>query len=208
MLHNPAPIEDRIKSIEDLGTAAGRANRVDELPASIAQAWGMIAPELFEDLREANDVPERREQFSRELREAFSPVLKEGILSPTPLPRIDQNATQFAIRLEGQDDSRSRLVTRDHVSPERLGRPDSDFGKHFVSSFRPPELGRRLFELIDDKLAASPATCSWNKASRLTLKPLTCFDLNTTDPPPFLRSEMLPCDGWLPLACVLRFTAF
>lgn len=156
MLHNPGPIEDRIKSIEDLGTAAGLANRVDELPASITQAWGMISPELFEDLREANDVPERRDQFSRELREAFSPVLKEGILSPTPLPRIDQNATQFAIRLEGQDDSQSRMVTRDHVSPERLGRPDSDFGKHFVSSFRPPELGRRLFELIDDKLAASP----------------------------------------------------
>lgn len=156
MLHNPNPIEDRIKSIEDLAAAAGRVKQVDELGPGILQAWGTISADLFEDLHEANDVPERREQFSRDLRDAFSPVLREGILSPTPLPRIDQNATQFAIRLESEDDTKSRLVTRDHVSPERLGRPDSDFAKHFVSSFRPPEFGRRLFELVDDKLAASP----------------------------------------------------
>lgn len=156
MIHNPQSVDDLIKSIEDLAAAAGRVNSAQELPASLIQSWGVISADLFEDLREANDVAERREQFSRELKEAFSPVLREGILSPTPLPRLDQNATQFAIRLESEPEPKSRLVTRDHVSPERLARPDSDFARHFVSSFRPPELGQRLFELIGNKLAGSP----------------------------------------------------
>lgn len=156
MLHNPKPIEGLIKSLEDLATASGLVNQINELPANIAQTWGMISKDLFEDLREANDVPERREQFSRELHEAFSPILREGILSPTPLPRLDQDANQFAIRFEDEDETKSRLVTRDHVSPERLARPESDFYRHFVSSFRPPELGQRLFELITPKLAGVP----------------------------------------------------
>lgn len=156
MIHNPKPIEELIKSIEDLATASGQVNQLNDLPANIAQFWGAVSPDLFEDLREANALPERREQFSRELREAFSPVIREGILSPTPLPRRDQDATQFTIRLENEDESKSRLVTRDHVSPERLARVDSDFHRHFVSSFRPPELGQRLFELIGPKLAGVP----------------------------------------------------
>lgn len=156
MLHNPKPIQDLIKSVEDLATAAGQINRVEELPPNVTLIWGMISPDLFEDLREANDLPERREQFSRELQEAFNPVLREGVLSPTPLPRQDQGATQFAIRLENEEESKSRLVTRDHVSPERLARNDSDFYRHFVSSFRPPELGQRLFEIVGSKLTGVP----------------------------------------------------
>jgi putative nucleotidyltransferase with HDIG domain len=156
MIHEPKPIEDLIKSLEDLGAAAGKVHQVEELPPSLIQSWGMISRDLFENLREANDVPERRDQFARELREAFNPILREGILGSSPLPRIDQNATQFAIRTEHEPESRSRIVTRDKVSPDRLSRPESEFAHHFVSSFRPPELGQRLFELIDDKLAGVP----------------------------------------------------
>lgn len=156
MIHDPKPIENLIKSLEDLGAAAGKVHQVEELPPSAIQSWGMISKDLFENLREANDVPERRDQFARELREAFNPILREGILGSAPLPRIDQNATQFAIRLENEPEQRSRIVTRDKVSPERLSRPESEFANHFVSSFRPPELGQRLFDLIDDKLAGVP----------------------------------------------------
>jgi len=166
MIHDPKPIENLIKSLEDLGAAAGKVNLVEELPPSAIQTWGMISKELFENLREANDVPERRDQFARELREAFNPILREGILGSAPLPRIDQNATQFAIRLENEPEQRSRIVTRDKVSPERLSRQESEFASHFVSSFRPPELGQRLFDLIDDKLAGVP-TLSYDERETL-----------------------------------------
>jgi putative nucleotidyltransferase with HDIG domain len=189
MIHDPKPIEDLIKSLEDLGSAAGRVNTVDELPPNVMQTWGMISKDLFENLREANDVPERRDQFARELREAFNPVLREGILGSTPLPRIDQNATQFAVRLENEPESRARIVTRDSVSPERLSRPESEFAHHFVSSFRPPELGQRLFDLIDDKLAGVP-TLSYDERETLRAREQARSEVSDIFDP-FKRGDLL-----------------
>lgn len=156
MTHDPKPIEDLIKSLEDLGAAAGRVHQVELLPADQIRTWGMISKDLFENLRAANDLPDRRDQFARELRTAFEPVLKDGVLGSAPLPRVYQNATQFAIRTENEPESRTRIVTRDNVSPDRLSRQESEFANHFRSSFQQPELGQRLYELIDDKLAGAP----------------------------------------------------
>ncbi len=189
MIHDPKPVEDLIKSLEDLGAAAGRVHQVEELPPNLIQTWGMISKDLFENLREANDVPERRDQFARELREAFNPILRDGILGSTPLPRIDQNATQFAIRMESEPESRSRIMTRDNVAPDRLSRQESEFAHHFVSSFRPPELGQRLFDLIDDKLAGVP-TLTYDERETIRARELARSEVQDIFDP-FKRGDLI-----------------
>ena len=45
----------------------------------MVDAWG-LDPEIFEDLREASDTPERRDDLRRSIREAFAPIIRHGVL--------------------------------------------------------------------------------------------------------------------------------
>ncbi|MFM7594245.1 MAG: hypothetical protein ACKO85_20840, partial [Isosphaeraceae bacterium] len=58
MINDPRPVFDLIKSVEDLAASVSTVNRADDLPESVMQKWGEIDRDTFEDLREANDVPE------------------------------------------------------------------------------------------------------------------------------------------------------
>lgn len=153
MVHDPRPLFDLIKSVEDLATSVSTVTRVEDLPESVMQKWGQIDRDTFDDLREANDVPERHDLFSKEVRNAFEPIIRNGLLSIAPLPRQYQNARTFSVIRDGQSPLESRAVPIDNLLHERLFRKESDFYRHFVSSFRPPELGQRLFDLILPKLA-------------------------------------------------------
>jgi cyclic-di-AMP phosphodiesterase PgpH len=153
MVNDPQAVLDLIKSIEDLAAGTITATKPDDLPENIIQKWGMIDRETFDDLREANDVPERRSQFSKEIQNAFAPIIKDGLLSSAPLPRQYQNARNFAIRQTVEGPSQWQSVPIDNVLHERLTRKESDFYRHFVASIRPPELGQRLFDLVSPKLA-------------------------------------------------------
>jgi putative nucleotidyltransferase with HDIG domain len=148
--NDPAPILELQKLLEDLVETVANARRetIASLPPDVVEAWGLDA-NIFEDLREASDTPERRDDLRRSIAEAFAPIIRHGVLGRGLLPLDEESGTMIQVL---QDDRRVS-VSRDRVFPERLVRPDGLVAEDFVASFNSTELGKTLFGLVANRLA-------------------------------------------------------
>ncbi|RUL86197.1 HD family phosphohydrolase [Tautonia sociabilis] len=151
--NSPASILELQKMLEDLIATIADAKRdtVDALPADVVASWD-LNEEIFDDLREASDTPERREGLRRAIAEAFAPIIRHGVLGRDLLPLDEESGTMIQVVL---DDGDRLFVNRDRVLPDRLVRPDYPVAEEFVAAFTSPELGKTLFELVSSRLAAT-----------------------------------------------------
>ena len=155
MLNDPTALRDLAERLDDLVRTVAKAKRLDDLPKDLQVSWKMTRP-LFEDLREASDTPERREDLRRRLVKAFEPLIRDGVLGPGVLPRQEESSRNFSIRTLEQSTLDAHVVSLDRVLRERLTKPDGLVPREFVEAFSNPRLGQGLFTLVAEKIAGTP----------------------------------------------------
>ncbi len=155
MVNDPAPIKDLAGLLGDLVDAIAKAPTFDSVPESYRSQW-KLTPDLYDDIREASDTPERHEDLKRRINQAFEPLIRDGVLGPDILPRHEEASRILAVHLKGEPREQAHLVPRERVMHERLDKPEGPVGKEFIAAFSPPSLGLGLFTLIADRLAGHP----------------------------------------------------
>ncbi|QDV36553.1 HD family phosphohydrolase [Tautonia plasticadhaerens] len=148
--NDPAPILELQKLLEDLIETVANARRetMSALAPDVVEAWD-LDEEIFADLREASDTPERRDDLRRSVAEAFAPIIRHGVLGRGLLPLDEESGTMIQVL---RDDSLFS-VSRDRVLPDRLVRPDGPVAEEFAASFNSTGLGKTLFDLVSGRLA-------------------------------------------------------
>lgn len=169
MDNDPAPIRELSERLVDLTEAVARTPDRDALPESIKSAWNLDSV-TFDEIRAATDTPERRDDLKRRIDLAFLPLLRDGILGPDALPRQEENALSFLVRLSPQERERiqklapantplvpeAHAVSLDRIKPERVVKPDGPVATEFLAAFPNATLGQKLFALVTEKLAGTP----------------------------------------------------
>jgi putative nucleotidyltransferase with HDIG domain len=155
LVNDPAPIEDLADRLEDLVDAIAKAPQLAALPQGLRDSW-TLTPTLFDDIKEAADTPERREELHQRIRQAFRPLARDGVLGPNTLPRSEEASRILAIHDLGRPPSEAHPVPRERVLPERVIKPDGAVAREFTAAFQPSPLGTSLFALVADKLAGTP----------------------------------------------------
>ncbi len=153
MENNPTPIEDLEKSLLELVTTVARSATFDNVPESLRTQWN-LRRDLYDDIREASDTPERLDDMKRKIDKAFQPILRDGVLGPDVLPRNEEMSRNLSVHLPNETHEQSHLIPRDRVV--RVQTDDGIVAKDFAAAFNPPSLGQNLFRLIADRLAAFP----------------------------------------------------
>jgi cyclic-di-AMP phosphodiesterase PgpH len=155
LANDPAPINDLANRLDDLIDAVSKAPRLEALPASLRDSWKLSAAQ-FDDLKEATDTPERRDDLHRRIERAFAPSIRDGVLGPDTLPRHEEASRTLAVHLAGRPSTETHPVARERITRERVARPDAPVGVEFLAVFQPVSLGQTLFALVADKLAGTP----------------------------------------------------
>jgi putative nucleotidyltransferase with HDIG domain len=179
MINDPAPVRELGGRVVDLCEAVGRTSDLQALPETLRADWSLDAT-TFDELRAATDTPERRDDLKRRIDLAFQPLVRDGILGPDALPRLESNAGAVEVRpaaaeldrLEAAEakstpgprpaeatppvDSGPRIVPLDRVLPERMVKPDGSVARDFIAAFSSPAVGQKLFALVGGKLAGTP----------------------------------------------------
>jgi cyclic-di-AMP phosphodiesterase PgpH len=155
LVNDPAPIHDLAHRLDDLLDDVAKAPNLEGLPASLRSSW-KLTTDQFDDLKEATDTPERRDEQHRRVERAFAPSIRDGVLGPDTLPRNEEASRTLAVHMTGRPESESHLVPRERITRERVARPDGPVGLEFLSVFQPASLSQTLFALVGDKLAGTP----------------------------------------------------
>jgi len=180
LANDPAPLRELANELVDLVEAVAavpKGQGIESLPGNIAGPWDALDKSTFEDIRNAADTPDRRVELHRKVASAFAPIFRDGILGPVALPRAEESRPTLAIRSAAG--APPRTVSKDYVLPERVRRPDGAVAKAFAAAFSPPELGRKLFGLVAERLVSLPtlkyeeeATVAARAAARSRVKDL------------------------------------
>jgi putative nucleotidyltransferase with HDIG domain len=155
LTNEPAPLQEVQDQVLDLVDAVAKARRLDELEPPLRKSWKLDEASYL-DLRAASDSPERHEALREQVRAAFEPLVRNGVLGPDALPHEEQSHARLRVRPAGADAAAARAVDRDLVQHDRIVRPDGPVAAAFARAFTSPQLGRRTFELIADRLAGTP----------------------------------------------------
>ncbi len=154
MVNDPALLEELKRQLIDLTDAVSKAGDRSELPENLRLAWE-VDQATFEAIKDASDTPERREDLKRRLGEAFTGLLRDGVLGPDTLPRDENQALSVEVR-PADDSAGPHLVSIDRVRPERIVKVDGPVSQEFVAAFSNVQLGQRLFAMVADKVAGTP----------------------------------------------------
>ena len=155
MVNNPKPIENLADRLTDLVDAVAQSRTIDGLPASIRAQW-KLTPDLYDDIHEASDTPERLDDLRRRIDKAFAPLIRDGILGADVFTKTEEPNRVLSVRAAGEPYAKAHQVPRERVIRERLDKVDGPVGRDFVAAFNPPSLGKDLFNLIADRLAGLP----------------------------------------------------
>lgn len=159
MVNDPAPIRDLQKGLDDLIDVIARtpaATPVEEVLTEGAAAHWKLDQQGLEVLHTASDTPDRRAELHHKLSLAFVPLVRDGVLGPNALPKVEDTGRPLNVFEVGEAPDESHQVVRDRVVPERMVRSDGIVAREFLAVFSPPELGRVLFALATERLAGSP----------------------------------------------------
>ncbi len=159
LVNDPTPLRDLAKGLEDLIDAVAKAPpnlAVEEaLTEGLAAQW-KLDQVGHDTIRTAADTPERRAELHRKVALAFVPVVRDGVLGPNTLPKMEETGRPLNVYEVDQSADEAHLVERDRVLPERLTKPEGPVAREFLAEFSPPELGRTLFSLVAERLAGAP----------------------------------------------------
>ncbi len=152
--NTPARIKELSVALSDLVDAIGKVSRREQLDENLTTSWDLDEP-TFLDIRAAADSQTRRDDLHRQIETAFNSLIADGVLGPDTLPREEQSRPTVRVFIDGEPGT-LHDVARDHILPERIRKPDGVVATAFARNFSAPNVGRRLFDLIDDKLAGTP----------------------------------------------------
>jgi putative nucleotidyltransferase with HDIG domain len=139
--------------LTDLIDAIAKAPTLEAVPESYKSQW-KLTPPLFDDIREACDTPERHEDLRRRINKAFEPLVRDGVLGSSALPRHEETSRVLAVHRVDQPRDQAHRVARDRVMQERLDNPKNPIGLEFIAAFNPPALGEKLFKLVAEPLTS------------------------------------------------------
>jgi putative nucleotidyltransferase with HDIG domain len=97
MENDPAPVRELAERLADLCEAVGRTPDLQALPEGLRADWNLDAV-TFDELRAATDTPERRDDLKRRIEVAFQPLVRDGVLGPDALPRLESNTVAVEVR--------------------------------------------------------------------------------------------------------------
>jgi putative nucleotidyltransferase with HDIG domain len=155
LINDPAPIRDVQARLEDLLDAVAKADTYDALPRTLRDSW-KLDPKAFASLKAASATPKALDALHAQMKRAFAPLIRDGVLGPDTLPRNEESSRTLAIRAQGQPPSESHPVARERVVRERVTKPGEAVFKDFVKPIADPQLGPVLFGLVAEKLAGTP----------------------------------------------------
>ena len=190
MVNNPAPIEDLAARLDDLVVTMSRSPTFDSVPESIRGLW-KLTPKLYDDIREASDTPERLDDIRRRIRQAFAPLIRDGVLGPNVFPKNEELSRILSIRMVNESYKQAHPVARERVV--RLQQEEGPVAKDFAAEFNPATLGEGLFRLIADRLAATP-TLTYEEAYTTHLRD-QAWDGVTDKFDTYRRGELLVPQG-------------
>jgi putative nucleotidyltransferase with HDIG domain len=170
MVNDPAKVRELAAELADLVDAVAKVNDRDELPDGVAAEWDLDQA-TFRVLKEASDTPARRDDLKRWIDRAFEPLIRDGILRVDALPRDEAERLSLSVRAAGPTPGPLHAVGRDLFLPERVKKPDGPVAKRFAASFNNPEVGRRVFALVADRLAGTP-TLTYDEPATLRARRL------------------------------------
>jgi hypothetical protein len=159
LVNDPAPIRDLAKGLDDLVDAVAKApgdQPIERILTEGPAASWKLDQAAFDTIRPAVDTPERREDLHRKIGLAFVPLIRDGVLGPNILPKVEETGRPLHIYDRSQTADEAHAVERDRVLPERITKPDGPVAVDFVAHFTPPELGKTLFTLVAERLAGTP----------------------------------------------------
>jgi len=154
MNHDPAPVRELAEQLDDLVDAVVAAPAVEAIPEEMRSAWSLDTA-TFTAIKNAADTPERREDLLRQIDLAFAPLVRDGILGPQALPTSEEANLTLLIRPPGGGPGYE--VHKDRLLPERIKKPEGPVAREFVSAFRDPKLGPKLFAIVADRLRGTPS---------------------------------------------------
>lgn len=163
--NNPGRIIELSEALTDLIDAIGKVSRREQLDENLTTSWDLDEP-TFLDIRAAADSPERRESLRGQIGKAFAPLIEAGVLGPDTLPREEQSSPMVRVQRDGDPTTRHD-VARDRILPERIRKPDGIVATSFAASFNSANVGQRLYDLINDKLAGTPTLKYEDKLTKL-----------------------------------------
>jgi len=155
LTNNPSPLREIQEQLEDMVDAVARVERLEDLPPRFVREWNLDEP-IFQELRKVLDSQVALASFHEQIRHAFEPILRDGVLGPDALPIDEQLYARPRIVRHGETSSSAEFVDRDRIVPERLLKPDGLVAHDFVQAFRYPRLGQQLFVKVAEKVAATP----------------------------------------------------
>ncbi len=155
MINKPERMQDLAARLDDLINAVAKAESLDSLPVTLRESWGLTSP-IFDDLKTATDTPERREDLSRQITQAFQPILRDGVLGPDTLPPAESTSLSLSVRDLDQPENQAHNITRERAVPERISKPEGPVAAEFIAPFVSPRLGQVVFGLVGEKLARTP----------------------------------------------------
>ena len=154
MTNDPAPLLDLRAQLIDLADAVAKARSPEDLPRALREGWRLDAA-TFDVLRAAG-TPEHRDDLRRRIGLAFEPLVRDGVLGPSTLPRAEESHLSLAVRPAKDASPSYHDVPRDRVLPTRMAQPGSLVLVDFAAAFSNPNLGKHLFGLVAEKLAGTP----------------------------------------------------
>ena len=155
MVHDPAPLRELAEQLDDLVDAVAEAPSRDALPEDMRAPWDLDAA-TFAEIQTAADTPERRDDLHRGIREAFAPLIRDGVLGPQSLPPGEESQLVLRIRPVGAPESVAHDVHKDRLLPERIKKVDGPVASEFLAVFTNPRLGAKLFSLVAERLRGVP----------------------------------------------------
>lgn len=154
LVNDPAPIRDLQARLDDLIDAVAKAPSLEALPKNLRESWKLNA-DSFAQLKAAADTPARLDTLHGQIKKAFTPVIRDGVLGPDTLPRHEESSRLLSIRIKDSTED-PHTVPRERVVRERIIKPEEQVYKEFVAPFTSPSLATLLFSLISEKLAGTP----------------------------------------------------
>lgn len=155
MENDPTPIKGLADRLHDLIDLTARTSKLEGLPEAIRTSWS-LSKSGFDDLREACDTEARRRDLHRRIDLALAPILRDGLLGTSALPPQEDAVVEVDVRSKAEPEKGFHRVPRDRVETLHIVKPDESTGKEFIAAFSSPELGKTIFGLAANRLAAIP----------------------------------------------------
>ena len=155
MVNDPAPIRDLAERLDDLTVAIAKAPGSTRCPRTSARP-GSSTPKPSTSSRRPPTRPSGATPCTGRSRQAFAPLIRDGVLGSDTLPASEESSRTLAVRAVGQ------TARAGAPGPPRAGRPRA--GDHARGPGLPgvhrrlpqPELGPTLFRLVAEKLKGTP----------------------------------------------------